>query len=205
LEPDICFAVSYLKQFNSCNGEEHFTAAKRVVKYLKGTISLGLNFTKGNCNLTKYADVDYGSYIVDKRSFTGYVFKFAGSAISWRSRKQRSVTIADSTTFTEYVAMSECGKEGVFLRGLMSELLNETATVTIFNDNQGANKLCLGQTSHSRSKNIDVKYHQIREWIEKKIVCVKYLPDEKMVADVLTKGLSNSKHRFCIACMGMKE
>jgi len=75
----------------------------------------------------------------------------------------------------------------------------------LMNDNQGANKLCLGQTSHSRSKHIDVKYHQMREWIEEKIVCVKYLPDEKMIADVLTKGLLNSKHRFCIACMGMKE
>jgi len=112
------------------------------------------------------------------------------------------VTIADSTTFAEYMAVSECGKEGVLsegvLRELMSELLNETATVTIFNDIQGANKLCLDQISHSRSKHIDVKYHQIREWIEKKIVCVKYLPDEKMIADVLTKGLSNSKHRFCM-------
>jgi len=203
--PDICFAVSYLSQFNSCNSEEHFTAAKRVVRYLKGTINLGLNFIKGNCNLTGYADADYGSCIIDRRSFTGYVFKLAGGAISWKSRKQRSVTIADSTTFAEYVAISECEKEGVFLRGLMSELLNETATITIFNDNQGANKLCLGETSHSRSKHIDVKYHQIREWIEKKIICVKYLPDEKMVADVLTKGLPNSKHRFCIACMGMKD
>jgi len=52
------------------------------VRYLKGTISLGLNFAKGNCNLTAYADADYGSCIIDRRSFTGYVFKLAGGAIS---------------------------------------------------------------------------------------------------------------------------
>lgn len=74
--------------------------------------------------------------------------------------------------------------------------------VTIYNDNQGAGKLCSDQTMHS--KHIDVKYHQIREWIERKIMCVEYLPEE-MIADVFTKGLTASKHRLCIRGIGMES
>ncbi|XP_026824699.1 uncharacterized protein LOC113561749 [Ooceraea biroi] len=99
--PDICFAVSYLSQFNSCNSKEHFKAAERVVRYLKGTTNMGLSFFKGQYELKAYADADYGSCIVDRRSFTGYVFKLANGAISWAAKKQRSLTVADSTTFAE--------------------------------------------------------------------------------------------------------
>lgn len=171
--------------------------------YLKGTIDVGLCYEKGDTTLTAYADADFGNCVVDRMSFTGYVFILSGAAVSWRSRKQRTVTVADSTTFAEYVSISECGKEGVYLKGLICEVFKEQRTVTIFNDNQGANKLCNNSMTHNRSKHIDVKYHQIRRWVEKGIVVVNYLPDSEMIADIFTKALNGPKHKFCMAGIGI--
>jgi hypothetical protein len=72
--PDISFAVSYLGQFNNCYGKPHWTAAKRVLRYLKGTTKLGLTFFKKSQFLEGFVDADWGNCPNDRKSFTGYVF-----------------------------------------------------------------------------------------------------------------------------------
>lgn len=201
--PDICHAVSYLSQFNTCNDTQHFVAAKRVVRYLKGTPALGLCYRRGDCLLQGYADADFGNCVVDRVSYTGYVFKFCGAAVSYCSRKQRTKSLADSSTFAEYVAISECGKEGIYLQGLLSELYKCPKPLTIFNDNQSANKLCYNEGQKNRSKHIDVKYHQIRHWVKQNLINVAYLSDTEMIADMLTKGLSGPKHNLCVKGVGL--
>lgn len=203
--PDICHAVSYLSQFNTCNDTEHYVAAKRVVRYLKGSMALGLCYRKGNCLLEGYADADFGNCIIDRASYTGYVFKFCGAAISWCSKKQRTKSLADSSTFAEYVAISECGKEGIYIQGLMSELYKCSKPLTIFNDNQSANKLCYNEGQKNRSKHIDVKFHQIRHWVKQNLIKVTYFPDKEMIADMLTKALNGPKHNFCVDGVGLKQ
>jgi hypothetical protein len=103
--PDIAHAVSMLSQFNANFGEQHWRAAKRVLRYLKNTENLGLMFKKSGQELVGYADADWGASIDDRRSYTGYVFNFANAAVSWESRKQR--TVAMSSTEAEYMALSE--------------------------------------------------------------------------------------------------
>jgi len=202
--PDICHAVSYLSQFNTNNTNEHFVAAKRVIRYLKGTLSLGLCYRKGNPILQGYADADFGNCVIDRASYTGYVFTFGGAAVSWCSKKQRTKSLADSSTFAEYVAISECGKEGIYLQGLMSELYECSNPLTIFNDNQSANKLCYNEGQKNRSKHIDVKYHQIRHWVKQNLINVTYLPDKEMLADMFTKALNGPKHNMCVEGVGLK-
>ncbi|KAH0816960.1 hypothetical protein GEV33_005831 [Tenebrio molitor] len=97
--PDISFAVSHLGQFNNCYGEEHWTAAKRVLLYLKGTADLRLVYDPDSEPLTGFVDADWGSCTEDRRSFTGYIFLLNGGPVSWDSRKQR--TVALSTTEAE--------------------------------------------------------------------------------------------------------
>jgi hypothetical protein len=103
--PDISFAVSHLGQFNNCYGEEHWTAAKRVLRYLKGTADLRLVYDLDSEPLTGFIDADWGSCTEDRRSFIGYIFLLNGGPVSWDSRKQR--TVALSTTEAEYMALSE--------------------------------------------------------------------------------------------------
>ncbi|XP_063828471.1 uncharacterized protein LOC135077861 [Ostrinia nubilalis] len=101
--PDIAHTVSVLSQFNAHYGEVHWRAAKRVLRYLKASKDKRLIFKKTG-DMIGYADADYGSNLVDRRSYTGYVFQMSGSSVSWESRKQR--TVAQSTTEAEYMALN---------------------------------------------------------------------------------------------------
>lgn len=84
---DIAHAVSILCQFNDCYDNSHWSAAKRVLRYLKSTANLGLTYVKKPDNLVGYIDADWGNSIDDRRSYTGLVFTLSGAAISWASRK----------------------------------------------------------------------------------------------------------------------
>jgi len=126
---------------------------------------------------------------------------FANAAVSWESRKQR--TVALSTTEADYMAISDAAKESVNLKLFLKETLGTQDVVAIFNDNQGAGDLTRIPVFHNRTKHVDIRHHFIRELVENNEVIVEYIPTEKMRADVLTKGLSTSKHNECIIGLGM--
>lgn len=115
--PDIAHALSVLSQFNTCYSEEHVTAAKRVLRYLKGTINDCLVFKKSKDEseviINGYVDADWGNDNNDRKSYTGYVFKLGGNVISWESRKQQSVAL--SSTEAEYMSLTEGAKEAIYL------------------------------------------------------------------------------------------
>ncbi|KAH0818660.1 hypothetical protein GEV33_004131 [Tenebrio molitor] len=180
--PDIAHAVSMLSQFNTNFGEQHWRAAKRVLRYLKNTENLGLMFKKSGQELVGYADADWGASIDDRRSYTGYVFNFANAA---------------------YMALSESTKEAIHLRRFLSEVLDQPSTTIIFNDNQGAGQLSKNHVFHNRTKHVDIRHHFIREAVERGDIKVEYLPTDQMPADVLTKGLSSPKQNKCIHALGM--
>lgn len=190
--PDIAHAVSVLSQFNECHTEHHWKALKRVLRYLKGTVNYGLVFQKSGMDVTAYVDADWGGNELDRKSFTGFIFKLGNSLISWESRKQK--TVALSSTEAEYMALSDGCKEALFVRSFLNELLNSNCKVTLYNDNQSAQKLTTNCMYHNRTKHIDVRHHFIRENIKKNIVNVKYLSTDLMIADVLTKPLTKEKH-----------
>ncbi|KRX56900.1 Retrovirus-related Pol polyprotein from transposon TNT 1-94 [Trichinella sp. T9] len=201
--PDIAFAVSLLSQFNENYGSQHWTAAKRVLRYLKKTASYGLRFQRNSGALMGFSDADWGGNSDDRRSYTGYVFKFGNAAISWESRKQR--TVALSSTEAEYMALSEACKEAIHLKQMIREITGLCKSVVLQSDNQSALKLARNPVFHARTKHIDIRYHFIREAAERKDVELRYLPTGQMVADVLTKGLFKPKHGKCISEMGLEN
>lgn len=200
--PDIAYAASLLSQYNNCYSETHWKAAKRVLRYLKGTIDYTIVYEKSTFCVDGYIDADWASNQLDRRSYTGYVFKIGESAVSWESRKQR--TVALSSTEAEYMALSEGAKEAKFIRSLLYECLGKWLTVTLYNDSQSAQKLCNSQIHHNRSKHIDIRHHFVREVIYCKIVKLEYMPTECMPADVLTKSLCKDKHCNCVCNLGLK-
>ncbi|XP_050679988.1 uncharacterized protein LOC126975915 [Leptidea sinapis] len=135
---DIAHAVSCLSQFNECHSEMHWKAAKRVLRYFKGTI--------------QQLDADWASCEVDRKSYSGFVFKVGTSVVSWESRKQR--TIALSSTEAEYMALSDPCKEALFLRTFFNECLNLKCMPLLRNDNQSAQRFCENSLFHSRTKHI---------------------------------------------------
>lgn len=190
--PDIAHSVSYLSQFNNCYSEMHWKAAKRVLRYLKGTIDYCLSFEKGNMVIIGFTDADWGADQLDRRSYTGYVFNLGNSIVSWESRKQR--TVALSSTEAEYMAISDSCKEAVFLQNFVRECTSVNCNITLFNDNQSAQKLCNNIVSHSRTKHIDIRHHFIRELVNKNVVNLNYVSTEEMLADIFTKSLTKDKH-----------
>lgn len=200
--PDIAHAASLLSQFNNCHSDTHWKAAKRVLRYLKGTIDYSIVYEKSRLSVTGYVDADWASNQLDRRSYTGYVFKIGNSAVSWESRKQR--TVALSSTEAEYMALCEGAKEAKFIRSFFYECLGKLISVTLFNDNQSAQKICNSQINHSRSKHIDIRHHYVRQIVKDKIVELEYLPTEHMPADVLTKPLGKDKHFNCVSNLGLR-
>lgn len=200
--PDIAFSVSYLSQFNNSYSEHHWKCAKHILRYLKGTKHYGLRFSRDNTDFVGYADADWGNNLHDRKSYTGYVFKFQGSLISWESRKQR--TVALSSTEAEYMAISEAAKESIYLKNLMCELTGNDPYILIYNDNQGAINLSANHTCHKRSKHIDIRHHFIRQVVSENKVNLKYLPTNDMPADMLTKSLSTEKHSHFLKVLGLK-
>ncbi|KAJ0172339.1 hypothetical protein K1T71_012312 [Dendrolimus kikuchii] len=166
--PDIAHAVGFLSQFNDCYSDIHWKAAKHVLRYLKGTTNYCLVYDKGNFEVCGYVDADWASCEVDRKSYTGYVYKIGNSVISWESRKQK--TVALSSTEAEYMALSDACKEGLFIRTFLQECLNLDCVINLFNDNQSAQKLSKNSMLHSRTKHIDVRHHFIRDIVNKKLI-----------------------------------
>lgn len=199
--PDISYSVSFLSQFNKCHTNTHWNYAKRILRYLKKTKSFCLRYVKETAGLVGYVDADWASNTLDRRSYTGYCFVMAGSAISWESRKQR--TVALSSMESEYMAIAEACKEAIYFRSLLCELTGILDTVKIFNDSQSAQKLVANYVCNRKSKHIDIRYHFIKDAVSNSIIELEYLPTTDMPADVLTKALSPALHYKCIKGMGL--
>ncbi|XP_019260123.1 PREDICTED: uncharacterized protein LOC109238143 [Nicotiana attenuata] len=119
--PDIAFVVQVLSQYMHAPKTSHMEAAKRVVRYIKSTPGLGLFMPTGRCNnLIAYCDPDWGAYVESRRSITGYVVKFGDALISWKSKKQG--TVSRSSAEVEFRSMTTTVAEIVWLVGLFKEL-----------------------------------------------------------------------------------
>ncbi|XP_049961821.1 uncharacterized protein LOC126481906 [Schistocerca serialis cubense] len=110
--PDICHAVNELSQYNNSHNLVHWQAAKRILRYLEGTINKKLTYVKDKEGIFSFADADWGNSDADRKSYTGYYFILCKSAISWCSRKQRIVALSS----TEYLRSSKGGNSPINLR-----------------------------------------------------------------------------------------
>ena len=203
--PDISQAVGVVSKFSSRPTEAHLTAAKRILRYLKGTASLALKYHKSsNGTLIGYADADWAGDSEDRHSTTGNLFLMAEGPISWLSKKQ--ATVALSTSEAEYVSVSAATQEAVWLRRLLADIQTVPEEPTrIMEDNQGAIGIAKNPIQHARTKHIDIRYHYVREALQKGIISLSYCPTDKMIADLLTKGLPRGRFEVLRKAMGMDE
>jgi hypothetical protein len=197
--PDIAVAVSKLARVMADPGPKHYRQALHLLRYLKGTMDLGVRYSKGGVAnvLTAFTDADYAGCPDTRRSTSGYVCFLNNGPVSWMSKLQQ--TVAVSTTEAEYMAASYCASEVVFLRGLLEDLeFAQHGPTLMHEDNQGAVCLMKNSVMHSRAKHIDVRYHFVRDLIRGEVVNVQYCQTNENVADILTKLLPRpifEKHR----------
>ena len=192
--PDITYAVNTVAKFSSNPTQAHWTAIKRIMRYLKGTSGFGIRYVKASKqSILGYCDADWAGDADDRKSTSGYVFVLAGAPISWRSKKQTCVAL--STAEAEYIALASAAQEAVWLRELINELDGPlTEPTVVFDDSQCAIAMTKNPQFHGRAKHIEIKYHYIRGEVEKGTINLSYCPTQNMMADILTKGLSKEKH-----------
>lgn len=191
--PDLSYATGKAAQFNSCPTPVNLRQVKRMLRYLKHTIEYGLQYRRDHkdVELVGFTDANWGGD-KDRKSTTGYIFIFAGAAISWNSRRQP--TVALSTAEAEYMALSAAVQHALFLRNLLKELGFEQKKPTkIYVDNQAAMELANNGMTTQRTKHIDIKHHFVRDRIERREVTLEYISSQQMLADCLTKPVSRVK------------
>jgi hypothetical protein len=163
-KPNICFAVNTLSQFLVEPRRVHLMAAKHVMRYLKGTIDYGLSYDGDhNFTLSGYTNVDWAGSVADRKITSGCCFSLGSAMISWQSRKQSSIAL--STTEVEYIAA--CSASCI--------------------------KMTENPVFHDRSKHIEIRYHYIRDMVQRGALKLLYINTDEQVADVLTKPLSRVK------------
>ena len=178
--PDIANAARAVARYSHNPCERHWKAAVKILASLNSTRDLGITYKKGEeLTLSVYTDADYASKETDRRSISGVAVMLGNAAVY--------ATL--STTEAEYVALVEGAKEGMFVRSVMSLMQPNVYEITSMEDNEGAKAMAEKPLSSGRSKHIDVRWHFIRELVEKKELKVVHLASEWQHADILTKAL----------------
>ncbi|EOY13469.1 Cysteine-rich RLK (RECEPTOR-like protein kinase) 8 [Theobroma cacao] len=166
--PDIMYFTSLVSRFMHRPSKIHLCAAKRVLRYVKGTVSFGLKFYKnGKQKLLSYCDSDWGGSLEDLKSTGGYCFSFGSVVFAWNSKKQDIV--AQSCAEAEYVATASAANRAIWLRKILQDLkfsCEEPTTLCI--DNKFAISIAKNPVDHGRTKHIRIKFHALREVVKKR-------------------------------------
>ncbi len=175
-----------------------------VFKYLKHTSDLGITYSGGCEQLDGYSDADFATNDVDRRGVTsGYVFGLWGGAISWQSKKQPSVSLAKGDA--EYVALAQAARELMWLRSIMTELgFSPSKPITLYGDNQASISIAKNPVGHTRAKQIDIRFHYLRELVERAVVSIEYISTTSMLADGLTKPLAPVAFARFLGMLGLQ-
>ncbi|GJX12819.1 retrovirus-related pol polyprotein from transposon TNT 1-94 [Tanacetum coccineum] len=202
--PDLVFVVCMCARYQAKPTKKHLEAIKRVFRYLRGTIHMGLWYPKDNAMaLTAYADADHAGCQDTRRSTSGSAQFLGEKLVSWSSKKQRSTAI--STTEAEYIAMSGCCAQILWMRSQLKDYGFEFNKIPLYCDNKSAIALCCNNVQHSRSKHIDIRHHFIREQVENRVVELYFVETNYQLADILTKALPRERFEFLLPRLGMKS
>jgi hypothetical protein len=203
--PDLAYSVTALSQFNVDPSVDHWKSIKHIFRYLSSTKQLCLTYSgkTENRHLYGFTDSDWGGDNNDRRSISAYTFLLAHGAVSWQSKKQK--TVALSSVEAEYMASTAATKEALWFRQFLSELMVKTRLpIPINSDSRGAIALTKNPEYHSRTKHIDIQYHFVRNHVIEGRIVFNYCPTSEMVADALTKAISTTQHNMCIDGLGLR-
>ena len=190
--PDISYAVTKLAKYLSNPSKEHLGKALYIVRYLAGSKSYVLMYNGySNEGIEAYTDSDWGADLDNRQSITGYLYKIAQGAVSWRAHSQS--TVATSSTEAEYMALTDTSKQAAWYHKLFNVIGQSLITIPVNGDNQGSIFMASNPVTDKRSKHIDIQYHYIKEKVIDKSITLYYIEGTKNIADMFTKNLGHIK------------
>jgi len=203
--PDISFAVNKLSQFMHCPSTIHWTATKRLLRYLKNTIFHGISIQKNvNPLLTCYLDADWAGNLDNRSSTSAYLIMLGSNLFSWSSRKQ--CAIARSSIEAEYCALATAASESMWILSLFTEIkFSLPQSPLLLCDNLGATNLSFNHVQHSRMNHIQINLHFVRDLVQKNFLTVRHVHTNDQLADLLTKPLSKQCTDFLKHKIGLTD
>ncbi|KAG9442993.1 hypothetical protein H6P81_018847 [Aristolochia fimbriata] len=179
--PDISYVVNVVSQFMAAPRSIHYAAVIRILRYVKGTLMQGLFMSSASpLSLLAFSDADWAGDVIDRRSTTGYLVFLGYSPISWRSKKQS--TVSRSSTEVEYRALADTTSEIVWLRWLLQDMgVHLDSSSPLYCDNKSAMQIVHNAVFHDRTKHIEVDCHFIHHHCALGTVDLLYVPSEDQV------------------------
>ena len=201
--PDIAYSVHCLSQFMHKPLKSHLKIALKLLRYLKGAPGLGIHIQKSaNTSLEGFVDADWAKCVVTRKSVTGYCLFLNGSLVSWKSKKQN--TLSKSSAEAEYRALASVTSEIVWVLKILRDLnWEQFLPVKIFCDSQAAIKIAANLVFHERTKHLEIDLHFVREKILAGVIETKKIGSADQTADVLTKGLDKFQHQKLVSKLGL--
>ncbi|WVZ18008.1 hypothetical protein V8G54_005330 [Vigna mungo] len=201
--PDISFVVQQVSQFMSKPRQSHLHAAFRILRYLKSCPGLGLFYPSSNPHrIQAFSDSDWATCSLTRKSITGYCVFYGHCLISWKSKKQS--TVSRSSTEAEYRALASVACELQWLKYIADDLrLKIPLPFPTFCDNQSAIQLAKNPSFHERTKHIEVDCHLIRAKILDGLIVISHVPSKHQLADMLTKSLYPGPFHDNLSKMGL--
>ncbi|CAH9064897.1 unnamed protein product [Cuscuta europaea] len=202
--PDINYSVHILSQFMQAPRLAHWDAVIRVLRYLKYHPGQGVLLRRhSSLTLVGYCDSDWASCPTKRRSITGYFVTLGGSPISWRTKKQ--ATVSRSSAEAEYRSMATLTCELLWLKSLLSSLRITLPPIRLLCDNKAAIHIASNPMFHERIKHIELDCHFIRDHVRSGVIIPSHISTTEQLADLFTKALGASQFHYLLAKMGIQD
>lgn len=187
--PDLSFAVNRVCQYLHAPRSSHWSAVKRILRFVHGTIAHGLLIQPSTSSaLSAYSDADWAGSLDDRRSTGGYALFYGPNLIAWSAKKQS--TVSRSSTESEYKAVADATAELIWVEALLKELgVQQVSPPVLWCDNIGATYLSPNPVFHARTKHIEIDYHFVRERVAQKLLHIRFISSKDQLADIFTKPL----------------
>ncbi|GKE31956.1 putative ribonuclease H-like domain-containing protein [Tanacetum coccineum] len=189
--PDIMFVVCACARFQVTPKVLHLYAVKRIFRYLKGHLKLGIWYPRDSSfDLEAFSDSDYAGASLDRKSTIGGCQFLGRRLISWKCKKQ--TIVANSTTEAEYVADANCCGQVLWIQNQLLDYGYNFMNTKIFIHNESIICIVKNPVFHSKTKHIEIRHHFIRDSYEKRLIQVIKIHTDHNVTDLLTKAFDVS-------------
>lgn len=193
--PNISFSVNKVCQYLHAPTTTHWSAVKRILRYVSGTKNYGLKIRRSqSMMISAFSDADWAGCLDDRRSTGGFAVFLGGNLVSWTARKQ--ATVSRSSTEAEYKALANATAEMMWVQKLLTELkVTHPRAARLWCDNMGAKYLSANPVFHARTKHIEIDFHFVRERVAQKLLDIRFINSGDQLADGFTKAITAAKLR----------